>query len=214
MDFIGRERIGLQLSGTLPTAAVRDCTGGNVPLDDEHGRVSVRLNILALEDVRQQKVPLKFTYAEALWRVGVIIRKKPAWLIIKVDVDRPLVRTLVNLFMSYPTRAARIDIRDAQRMLEVGIHAGTVALTVRAELNTSPPVEDDKRQLVTRHGARFFKIPWGRATASSRQGAIITMQDTGLAAGTLGDGVTWDEAASVWRGREHECGSAAALDLI
>lgn len=214
MDFIGRERIGLLLSGEAPAATVRDCTGGNIPLDDERGRVPVRLSVLAIEELRAGSVPIKFTYLEALWRIGVLIRKRPAWLIVKVDADRPLVRTLLSMIMSYPTRAARIELTDAQRTLEMSIHAGSVAMTVRAELNTSSPAEEDKRQLVTRAGARFYKVPWGRATPSSRQGAIITMQDSGLSAGTVGEGVTWDESATVWRGREHQCGSAEALDLI
>lgn len=214
MDFAGRERIGFQLAGTVPTSAARDRCGGNVPIDDAGGRAPVRLTVLALEDVGAGAVPVKLTYLEALWRVGLLLRKKPAWLVVKVDVDRALVRGLASWLMSYPTRAAAIELHDQPRALDLAIRAGAVALSVRAELNTQNPKDDDKRMLATRSGARFFRVPWGDAAPSSRQGAYVTVHDSGLAEATLGDGLVWDEGATVWRQRVHRCGSAEVMDLI
>ncbi len=214
MDFSGRERLGFQLAGTVPVAAARDRCGGNLPVDDAGGRVPVRLTVLALENLGASSIPVKLGYLEALWRVGVLIRKRPAWLVVKVDIDRPLARGLAGWVMSYPTRSASIELSDQPRALDLAIRAGDVALQLRAELNTQSPKDDDKRMLATRSGARFFRVPWGDATPSSRQGAYVTMQDSGLAEATLGDGLVWEEGATVWRQRAHQCGSAEAMDLI
>lgn len=214
MDFVGRERIGFQMAGTVPTAQARDRTGGNIPVDDAQGRVPVRLTVLALEELHAKPLPLKLTYLEAVWRVGVVMRKKPAWLVVKVDIDSALARTMAGWLMSYPTRAASLELRDEPRALALGIRAGSVALQVRAELNTLAPKDDDKRAWATRNGARFFRVPWGHAAPSSRQGAYVTLEDSGLAQATLGDGLVWEEGATVWRGRAHECASAEVMDLI
>lgn len=214
MEFRGRERIGFQLAGSIPTAQARDRTGGNVPVDEAQGRVPVRLTVLALEELQGKPLPLKLSYLEAVWRVGVVLRKKPAWLVVKVDIDRPLARGLAGWLMSYPTRAASLQLSDEPRALELGVRAGSVGLTVRAELNTLAPKDEDKRPWATRNGARFFRVPWGHATPSSRQGAYVTFEDSGLAQATLGEGLEWEEGATVWRGRAHECASAEVMDLI
>ena len=214
MEFIGTERFALELFGTMASASARERTGGNVPLDDKSGRVPVALTVLALEGIRPRSVPLKFTYTEVLWRIGVVIRKKPAWLIVAADVDQPLARGIIRFLLSYPTRSARIDISESARNVEVGLRVGDVAMSVRAELNTMSPPAPEKRMLVARDGARFFKVPWGAAAPNSRQGAYVTVTDAGLGTETLAAAVEWEESGTVWRMREHLCGTAEVLQLI
>lgn len=214
MEFIGTERFALELFGSMPSAAARERTGGNVPLDDKNGQVPVALTVLALEDVRPRSVPLKFTYTEVLWRIGIVMRKKPAWLIVAADIDRPLARGIVRFLMGYPTRAARIDINESPRNVDVGLQVGDVAMSVRAELNTSSPPTAERRMLAARDGARFFKVPWGVAAPNSRQGAFVTVADAGLGTETLAAAVVWEESGTVWRTREHLCGTPEVLQLI
>ena len=120
----------------------------------------VRLTVLALEELQGKPLPLKLSYLEAVWRVGVVLRKKPAWLVVKVDIDRPLARSLAGWLMSYPTRAASLQLSDEPRLLELGVRAGSVGLVVRAELNTLAPKDEDKHPWATRNGARFCRVPW------------------------------------------------------
>ncbi|OGQ26609.1 MAG: hypothetical protein A2138_17095 [Deltaproteobacteria bacterium RBG_16_71_12] len=214
MEFTGTERLALELFGTMPAAGARERTGGNVAVDDKSGKVPVALTVLALEGVRPPSVPLQFTYVEVLWRIGVVIRKKPAWLIVAVDVDRAVARGLVRFFMGYPTRRAGIDINESARNIEVGLRVGEVGMTLRAELNTSAPTTSEKRMLAVRDGARFFKVPWGDRAPNSRQGAYLTVTDAGLGAETFATGVEWEESGAVWRTREHLCGTGELLQLI
>lgn len=214
MEFIGRERFALELFGTMPTAGARDRTGGNVPVDDKSGRVPVSLTVLALEGIRPRSVPLQFSYTEVLWRIGVVIRKRPAWLIVAADVDQAVARLMVRFFMGYPTRSASIDLEESARNVNLGLRVGEVGLTVRAELNTLSPPTPEKRTLAARDGARFFKVPWGDAPPNSRQGAYVTVTDQGLSTETLAAAVAWEEGGTVWRTREHVCGTPELLQLI
>lgn len=214
MEFNGKERLALEVFGTMPTAAARDRTGGNIPVDDNGGKVPVSLTVLALVDVRPRSVPLPFTYTEVLWRIGVVIRKKPAWLIVAADVDRPIARGMVRFLMGYPTRSARIDLNESARSIDVGVKVGEVAMKLRAELTTMSATTAEARMLAVRDGARFFSVPWGAGAPNSRQGAYMAVTDDGLATETLTAAIEWEESGTVWRSREHVCGTPELLQLI
>jgi hypothetical protein len=214
MEFIGTEKFGLEIFGHMPTAIAKDKVGGNISVDDNSGRVPVSLTVLQLQGIKHPKVPIKFDYVEVLWKIAVILKKRPTWLIVATDIDQPVARSLVGLLMGYPTRGSNIDINDSQRVADVAIRTGEVSLNIHAELNTGSPTQAEKRLLAVRDGARFFKVPWGGAQARTRQTAFVTLGDSGLASETLADGVQWEESATVWHTREHSCGSPEAMALV
>ena len=214
MEFAGVEKLGFELMGSMTPTAARDKTGGNVPVDDVNGRVAVSMQLLSIVNLKPGPIPLKFTYSEVLWRIAVVLKKKPAWLLVKADVDQPLARLMCSFLMGYPARNANIEVTERGRTVGIEIKAGDASLDLSLELNTNAPPTAEKRLLAVRDGARFFKVPWGTAQANSRQGAYVRLTDNGLSSETLQDGIVWEEQGVLWRQREHTCGSPEDMALI
>jgi hypothetical protein len=215
-SFGGTERLGIEITGTIPKDAANDCAGGGLSVDATGGVVPVSIVLLSLQDVHADAfAAFKRSWTQVLWRVGVRVRDKPAWLLFKVDVDAAVPRAAMGWLMSFPTRAAALHVKDSARQVDVVVASGDQTLLVRVELHTATPSRaQDKKKLVLRHGARFYEAPWGHDAPTSRVAgdAKVSVQD--LAEETFGHGAAWDEEAVVWRDRAHRCGRAMELPVV
>lgn len=214
--FHGRERIGFEICGTVPRDAARECAGGGLSLDGRGGAVPVSLLVVALQDVRADAFPaVKLDWVQALWRVGVVVREKPTWLVYQVDVNGLLARLACGMLLSYPTRRGAMHFKDASRQVDVVVAAQDKTLLVRAETHTGTPARaQDKRRMIVRHGPRFYEIPWDHAAPTSRMAASANVAVQDLAEETFGHGVAWDEEAILWKERPHGCGRPVPLPVL
>lgn len=202
----GRERDTWELSGLLPLAPARRLLPRGLEPEREGDRALVSLLAFAMTDLRPAALPVPgLRYGEALWRIGVRWRERPAWFGVCCDLDTWLIRGLGRALVRYPVRRAHLRF-DAERLT---IRADDRALVVRATAATPAPPPGPPRPLLVARGADLFEVPWAEDPPAAQQHVALEVEDDGLSEATLGP-VLWS-AGSRHRGRLHRCGVSVRL---
>jgi hypothetical protein len=210
LALTGTEVWTVELSGSVPRSAVESAASGFELVEMADG-VEVGLLAFGMRGLRLDAMPLMgFDYAEALWRIGIRVNDKPAWLAHTCDLDRPMVRAFGRRFIRYPARAAQIEGQWDEQDWRLQVRA-TEALSARLQASGCTPEPTPPRPVFVRDAGRSFTVPWAEDPAPYRQSATLTEIEDDLAAATLGGPVQWTKSALVHRGRTHHCGFARRI---
>jgi hypothetical protein len=200
----GTEAISIELEGTLDAGRTRAIPA---PLEMRSDRVSVL--VLAMRGLGAPLIP-RVDYREVLYRADVAFEGEPAWLAVRCDLDRALVRTMAAAIIRYPVEQARIDIEDGETLGFRSVAPGGTFAARLVVLDDSPEAAPPRRTFVVQRG-RLFEIPWGERPAPTRRSARVERVELAGAEAAFGGRVELDDAAVVHRGRTHLCGSARAV---
>jgi hypothetical protein len=191
MKLRGTEALTLEIGADVPAR-------GLVP---ERFEVDGRANVLFFHMTGLSVA--RFDYFEALWRVSIRYEGAPAWLVVKCDIDHPVVRALGARFIRYPTRAARIVGSEGKWTVD----AGGTKLDVRVKDEDKASVPEPRRTFV----ASGHEIPWEEVPPSRARAVKVIVEDDALVRATFGDSAKLDATGVVHRGREHICGFAKRI---
>ena len=105
----GTETDTLEIRGVLSDGARPEIPA---PLALPGDRIEVDVLFFAMHGLALRGLPWPaFDYTEALWRIGVEVDGKPAWLAVACDIDRAMIRALGRRIVRYPTRVASFGER-------------------------------------------------------------------------------------------------------
>ncbi|MCA9706746.1 MAG: DUF2071 domain-containing protein [Myxococcales bacterium] len=218
MQLVGVEAWTLELRGRLPLEAARRQVAG-LSLLERDGEAELDLLVFGMTGLHVRGVPWpRFSYREALWRIGVRLHGEPAWFGHTCDLDRPLVSALGRVMVRYPVRRAAIEREGggeeggegSEPAWRISIEAGAgLRITARPTAQAPPPVPP--RPIVVGAQRRCFRIPWREDPAPYRRRAEIDVAHDALSEATLGAPVRWDSHGLLHRGRVHRCGIARPL---
>lgn len=215
MRLTGTEVISIELSGSLSPAATGSFAA-RVPAPlaiarDDGGAGHVSVLVLEMHGLGLARGLPRFDYREVLYRLGVTVDGQAAWLALRCDLDRALVRAMAARIIRYPVCGARIDIDepDARTVTFRAVTDGDVlAASLRlAEEGAAPAVAPPRRTFVIDRG-RLYEVPWDERAAPVRAEALVSGVDAGGCTTVFGAGVDLDARAIVHRGRGHVCGAA------
>lgn len=212
--FSGTETTSLELTAVLDAAAaetIERTLPDPLLLERDAERRGVA-SVLALEmhGLGLRGVPIGLDYREVLHRVAARFRGEPAWVALRCDLDRALVRAMAAKIIRYPVAAARIAIEDGEdgvvRLRSDGGDGVIAATFAPAEaVEPTPP-----RRTFVVHRERLFEIPWDERPAPVRRRASVTDSDASGCATVFGASLTFDGVATLHRGRTHFCGPGRA----
>jgi hypothetical protein len=226
MRLVGTETISAELAGSLPRArgeALLARTAGTkrsnalpltLELDDaERSRVSVL--VLAMKGLGVAGLPFGLDYHEVLYRFGVVYDGAPAWLALRCDIDRALVRKMAAAIIRYPVRSAAIDIeRNASTvMLRAKTRDDVFEATLHFASPQITPEHVPPRRTLVVHREHVYEVPWAERPAPVRDRAAITVADTSACRAVFGTEVAFDDAI-VHQGRTHLCGAATLIPPV
>lgn len=201
MRLIGTEAVSLELAGSL-SAAATDAVRLPAPLQitrDSSGRGHLSLLVLEMHGLGLGRLPPRFDYREVLYRLGVVIDDEPAWLAIRCDIDRTLVRRMAAATIRYPVRRAVIAI-DQPDGHTVTFRSDDLSATLEIIDGAMPAPVAPARMFVVDDDA-LYEVPWDERPAPLRAEAKVVA--------SAGDAtITFDGTALIHRGRTHLCGPA------
>lgn len=216
---MGTESVSVELSARLDLAAT-DAIARRVPAPlvlerDGAGRGSASLLVLEMSGLGLGGLPPRFDYLEVLYRLGVEVDGAPAWLALRCDIDRPLVRSFARAVIRYPVCPATITIDErGDRTLTLRAHTARDHLSVTlavVEGHDAPEARPPRRTFVV-DGPTLFEIPWDERPAPLRHHADLVAVDGPSIDAVFGGSVTLDPRAVVHHGRVHRCGAARRVD--
>jgi hypothetical protein len=215
MQLSGTEAISIELSAVLeagPTDALAPRVAAPLTLErDAAGRGCLSVLVLEMHGLGVGWALPTFDYREVLYRLGVIVDGVPAWLALRCDLDRVMVRRMAAATIRYPVQRATIAIEQVdggtvsfRAETDVDSLAAKLRLHASGELPaTIPP----RRTFVVDRG-RVLEVPWDERAAPARDHAAVTDVDNSACRSVYGAPVTFDGTALVHRGRKHFCGRA------
>lgn len=210
MELKGQETATLELRGALALADARAKVPATLELEEVDGRAVVGLLLFQMKGLKAVGVPgPSFDYAEALWRVGVVVAGRPAWFAVACDLDHGLVRTLGRWMIRYPTRAASVDWA-AGDPVTVTVLGNGAALRVSAWSKEGEVAAVPPRRALVGSASALYEVPWNEEPAPWRRAAAVEVIDDALTVATLGV-VRWSRDGLLHRGRIHRCGFARRL---
>src|SRR4051812_1780527 len=113
IELRGTEVATIEVTGSLPAEPARVLAGGtSIELDmDDDGGVRVSLLLFHMRGLAPWGLSgVGIDYREALWRVGVLHRSRPSWLVVRCDVDHAVVRASGARLLRYPMRPATLSL--------------------------------------------------------------------------------------------------------
>ncbi len=201
----GTEAHTLELGLSIDAARARALAGAE--LEPEIAGHAARADVLffAMRGLGVSGVPFgRIDYGEALFRLSVRWRDRPAWLALACDLDARAVQVLGRWLVRYPVRAATFEI-DGRRF---ATSAAEGRLSVEAEPSEDAAPAEPARPMLVRDGGVLYRIPWREEPAPWRRWARCEVRDDALARATFGAAPTFDASGVVHRGRVHRCGVA------
>lgn len=199
--FHGRERITIELDGTLSAAALALPAG--LELDPIDGRARVSLFAFDVEKLRITGIPLaRWSYPEILWRVAVRRGSEPAWWIVACDLEARGPRWAAKRYVRYEVRAHAVEVTE-RRVGSRG-NAGDFVMILDEEIE---PVQLEPNRLLLVGADASWQVPWGDDDTPATRTSVLVETDS-LSVTTLGAPVLWAGDARVRRGRQHRCGVA------
>jgi len=223
MKLSGIESVSVELTASFPADAT-DAMALRVPAPlalerdgDGQGRVSVL--VLEMHALGLGRLPPRFDYREVLYRLGVTVDGAPAWLAVRCDIDRAIVRTMARSIIRYPVRRASIaiaivDVGDPTLTFRARTDSDhlSATLTVVPEQGT-PPAVPPRRTFVVDGGA-LFEVPWDEHPAPVRHHARVVETEGSACRAAFGAPITFAPTAVIHRGRTHFCGAARSVRAI
>ncbi|MFO0640820.1 MAG: hypothetical protein U0183_16485 [Polyangiaceae bacterium] len=182
---------------------------------DAGGRGSASLLVLEMSGLGLGRLPPRFDYREVLYRVGVEVDREKAWLAVRCDIDRPLVRSFARAVIRYPVCPATITIDDrGDRTLTLRAHTARdhLSVTLAVEEGQDAPEPSPPRRTFVVDGPTLFEIPWDERPAPRRQTSDVVAIEGPSTGAVFGGAVTFDPRAVVHHGRVHRCGAARRVD--
>ena len=181
MRLSGTESISIELSGVLDAAAT-DALALGVPAPlglerDADGRGCLSVLVLEMHGLGLAWTLPKFDYREVLYRLGVTMDGAPAWLALRCDLDRALVRGMAGAIIRYPVQRATIDIEEvdgATFTFRAATDADSLSAKLRLEASRGVPAPTPPRRTFVVDGGRLFEVPWNERAAPSRDHASVT----------------------------------------
>lgn len=215
MELVGTESVSVELSARLDLAAT-DAMALRVPAPlvlerDGAGRASASVLALEMSGLGLGRLPLRFDYKEVLYRLGVAVDGAPAWLALRCDIDRPLVRSFARAIIRYPVCPATITIderADRTITLLANTHRDHLSMTLALVEGQDAPEASPPRRTFVVDGPTLFEIPWGERPAPRRHHADVVAIDGASTDAVFGGSVTFEPRALVHHGRGHRCGAA------
>lgn len=197
MRLEGTEAVSIELEGSLDPAAT-EAFAKTLPLAPD-GRMSIL--ILAMRGLRLRGAKLLpgLDYHEVLHRISVVADGAPAWLAMRCDLDRALVRRTATRVIRYPVYHARIDIDDLR------VRSDAIDVRLRAGDEAMPHAV---RRTFTMQRGRLYEIPWDEKLTTTPRSATVDEIDTRGCNGVFRGPIAIDERAIVHRGRRHFCATA------
>ena len=217
MRLSGTEAISVELAASIAPSAV-EALLGTVPEPlsvqrDEAGCGSLSVLVLEMRGLGLAWPLPTFDYREVLYRLGVMADGAPAWLALRCDLDRALVRAAAGAMIRYPVRRAAIEIdhSDDQICTFRSVTDGdSLSATLRLEATGAPPAVTLPRRTFVVDRGDIFEVPWDERAAPRRSHARVREAQTSACCAVFGGPVVFDERAVVHRGRTHFCGAARA----
>ncbi|CAN5876870.1 hypothetical protein BH11MYX4_BH11MYX4_70210 [soil metagenome] len=218
MRMSGTEVVSIELAATISPSAA-DALALRVPPQltmDRDASGEGHIDVLAFE-MRGLGLgwPLpRLDYLEVLYRLGTALNGVPAWLVLRCDVDRALVRTMAAAVIRYPVRAAAIQLEHGAGSTNT-LRAETASDSLSATLFPAapgevPPVRAPRRTFVVDRD-RLFEVPWDERPAPERTFATVRDVESSACLSIFGAPVTFASTAVVHRGRTHICGRSRAF---
>jgi hypothetical protein len=215
----GTESVSIELEARLPSEAA-DTLASRVPAPlaielDAAGAAHASVLVLEMQDLGVgERLPPRFDYREVLYRLGVAIGGAPAWLALRCDIDRGLVRTMAASVIRYPVRRAVIEIARSEEGT-LGLRAQTdsdrlTATLVLVPSESMPDVTPPRRTFVVSGGA-LFEVPWDERAAPTRERARLSAMHDDASRSVFGESLAFERSAVIHRGRTHICGSARRI---
>lgn len=211
MELRGEEAATLELEGTLAPGDARGKVPATLELEERDGRAVVGLLMFQMKGLRPAVMPgPAFDYAEALWRIGVVLNGVPAWFAVACDLDHPMVRRLGRWMIRYPTRQASMHGAAGDPATWTVLGNGAAFRATAWSKGEDVPAVAPRRALVGSATA-LYEVPWREEPAPWRRAAKVEVIDDALTVATLGGVVRWAGEGLLHRGRIHRCGLARKL---
>lgn len=211
LTLTGTEDVALEIPGTLPREKAAALTG-DLAVEDVRGATPVSLVVFWMKGLAPDDAPgAGASYAEALWRVGVVLDGAPAWLAVACDVEAAFVRKTAAWLVRYPVRPATFTFEGSTQRASLSIEAKGKRLAIMAIPDSHAPPPDDTRRLLVRSSASLFEIPWRTEPAPLRRVARVAFASEELAEATFGPHVRWASEGRLHQGRVQHSGIAIRL---
>lgn len=205
LTLTGTEEHTLEIPGTLPREKAAALAGPDLVVEDVRGATPVSVVIFRVKGLAEA------TYAEALWRVGVMHRDTPAWLVVACDVESAFVKKTAEWLVRYPVRPATFTFEGSVARGAVSIESKGKRLAIMAIPDTREAPPDDVRPLLVRSSASLFEIPWSTEPAPFRVAARVALAAEELGEATFGPAIRWAPEGSVHQGRVQRSGVAVRV---
>lgn len=207
MELSGTEAHTLEIEGSIAEAP-RVPSGLEAIRSSEGVEASVLFfSMRGLGMTQPISVGPRFDYGEALFRIGVVLDGRPAWLAVACDLDRSIVRALGGVLVRYPVRTATIEVTATRAASRTDAGAIDIAIGARGE----SPAPTPPRPLLVRDGASLFRIPWREDPAPVRHVVDVEIRTDDLSRATFGASTTYRTKGLAHEGRVHRCGIATRL---
>lgn len=213
VELSGIEAATIELAASIAEADARALLLSSrlAPAMREDGRVEASLLVIEMRGLGLSSLPgPRFDYREALWRMGVMHEGARAWLGLRCDLDRALIRGTGALLIRYPVRRAEIDIEHEGERWSTAVTAGGASFEARLDLDAESPSPEPPRALLVEHSGHLYRVPWREDPAPFRRRADAAVTGD-LGTQTFARSLLWDRAALVHRGRVHRCGFAQRI---
>jgi hypothetical protein len=210
----GTEILALEIEGALEGGVGEELVRTSPPFAverDAEGRARVAILALSMKGLKTSGVPgPRFDYLEVLYRLGIVFEGHRAWLAVRCDIDRGLVRSMARAIIKYPVRAATIAIADDGKG-GLTVDAGD-ALRLRASYEDGAPAPDPvkPRRTFVAHRGRLYEVPWDELPAPRRASVAIGSIDV-ADGGVFGSEIAFAPSGVAHWGRTHICGPARAV---
>jgi hypothetical protein len=150
-------------------------------------------------------------YREVLWRLGVVFEGAPAWLALRCDIDRLLVRRMAARVIRYRVERAHITFEEKQDQA-VAVRAEAAGRVIAATMVMEEPIaHKPPRRTFVVHERELFEVPWHERPAPARAVARVTVIDASASRTVFGAPVAFEDTCVVHRGRTHYCASAVRV---
>lgn len=208
----GTEELTLEIPGSLPREKAATLAG-DLEVEHARGATPVSLLVFRMVGLAADDAPAGpgASYAEALWRVAVVFRNAPAWLVIACDVETAFVRKTAGWLVRYPVRPAAFTFEGSLARGSMSIEAKGKRLAIMSIPGTSEPPPDEVRPMLVRSSASLFEIPWSTEAAPFRRIARVAFAAEDLSEATFGPAITWATEGRIHQGRVQHSGIAVRV---